>query len=127
MKRSRGISAPSRQSHQPLQFGLALLGLVLLSFPAQATDCMTLLPLFQQGGSDAQIAQYTGLPFAVVQSCRGELTRPIYVGPAGAPPAGAAGPPPVGAAGRPPLGAAGPPPMGAAGAPPVGRDVQRLK
>lgn len=91
-----------------------------------ANDCMALLPLFQRGLSDPEIAAETQLPFAVVESCRRELSRPLPVGPAGAPPMGAVGAPPAGAAGRPPLGAAGPPPMGAAGPPPVGRDVQRL-
>lgn len=119
---------PRRRSFRIPSGGLlAVFGTLTLALsPAQANDCMTLLPLFQQGGSDAQIAQYTGLPLAAVNSCRGQLSRPIYVGPAGAPPMGAVGPPPGGAAGRPPLGAAGPPPMGAAGAPPVGRDVKRL-
>ncbi len=108
----------------------------------QAVDCMSLLGLFQQGGSDEEIAAYTNLPLAVVRSCREELSRPLPAGPAGvppmnavgAPPAGAAGkppfgavgPPPAGAAGKPPLGAAGPPPHGAAGPPPVGGSLQRL-
>lgn len=106
--------------------GAAVLATLSLARAATAADCMSLLPLFQQGGSDAEVAQYTGLPFAVVQSCHAELSRPIYVGPAGAPPANAAGPPPVRAVGPPPMGAAGPPPMGAAGPPPMGRTIKRL-
>ncbi|GIW45991.1 MAG: hypothetical protein KatS3mg077_3273 [Candidatus Binatia bacterium] len=100
--------------------------LAFRALPAHANDCMVLLPLFQRGLSDADIAAETQLPFAVVESCRRELSRPLPVGPAGAPPMGAPGAPPAGAAGRPPMGAAGQPPMGAAGPPPVGRDVQRL-
>jgi len=93
---------------------------------AQGVNCVQLLPLFQQGLDDASIAGALQLPLAAVQSCRHELSRPLPVGPAGAPPAGAAGVPPAGAAGRPPMGAAGPPPMGAAGPPPVGSEIRRL-
>lgn len=93
---------------------------------ARGSDCMLLLPLFQRGLSDAEVAQATQLPFAVVESCRQELSRPLPAGPAGVPPVGAAGVPPAGAAGRPPSGAVGPPPIGAPGPPPVGRDIQRL-
>ena len=91
---------------------------------------------------DAEIAAITGLSTNSVGACRRELSRPLGVGPAGAPPAAAVGPPPVnapgrppigaagvppaGAAGAPPVGAAGAPPAGAAGAPPVGRDIKRL-
>ncbi len=102
----------------------AALLFVGLAAPASA-DCNALLPLFQQGGSVAQVAQATGLSFAEVDLCRRELSRPVYVGPAGAPPLNAAGAPPLGAAGRPPMGAAGAPPIGAAGPPPLGRDVRR--
>ncbi|MCX8071329.1 MAG: hypothetical protein N3C12_02590 [Candidatus Binatia bacterium] len=105
--------------------GSAML-LSVLAAPLLANDCVILLPLFQQGLSDAEIAAQTRLPFAVVESCRRELSRPLPAGPAGVPPAGAVGPPPGGAAGRPPSGAAGPPPFGAPGPPPVGRDIQRL-
>lgn len=104
--------------------GVALL---LASTSTARADCMTLLPLFQQGGGAAEIAQLTGLPFAQVESCRRELSRPIVIGPDGAPPVGAAGPPPVGAAGPPPVGAMGRPPVGAAGPPPVGHVVRRLQ
>ncbi|GBD25399.1 hypothetical protein HRbin30_00718 [bacterium HR30] len=93
---------------------------------ASGNDCMVLLPMFQRGLSDAEIAEQTQLPFAVVESCRRELSRPLPAGPAGVPPMGAVGPPPAGAASRPPSGAVGPPPMGAPGPPPVGRDIQRL-
>jgi len=93
---------------------------------ARAQDCTSLLSLFQQGLSDADIARATGLPTNSVASCRRDLQRPIVVGPAGPPPLGAAGPPPVGAAGPPPVGAAGRPPLGAAGPPPVSREVKRL-
>lgn len=93
---------------------------------AQANDCMILLPFFQRGLSDAEIAAQTQLPFAAVESCRRELSRPLPAGPSGVPPMGAVGPPPAAAPGRPPSGAAGPPPMGAPGPPPVGRDIQRL-
>lgn len=93
---------------------------------AQSVNCVHLMPLFQRGLSDAEIAAGAQLPLAVVQACRNELSRPLPAGPAGAPPMGAAGPPPAGAAGKPPGGAAGPPPMGAPGPPPVGSDIRRL-
>jgi hypothetical protein len=116
----------ARAVHGAAVIVVALAALLWAESAARAADCVALLPLFQRGGSDAQVAEATGLPFAAVSSCRRELSRPVYVGPAGAPPMGAAGPPPMGAAGRPPMGAAGAPPMGAAGPPPVGRDVKRL-
>jgi len=110
--------------------------------PVAAQECVALLPLFQQGRGDAEIAAITGLSTNSVGACRRELSRPLGVGPAGAPPAAAVGPPPVNAPGRPPIGAAGvpparaagappvgaagAPPAGAAGAPPVGRDIKRL-
>ena len=101
---------------------------------ARAQDCMSILPLLQQGRGAVEIGKITGMTATEVEACRRELSRPIHVGPEGVPPRGAvgpppnraAGPPPVGAAGPPPLGAAGPPPVGAAGPPPVGRDVKRL-
>lgn len=93
---------------------------------ARAQDCTSLLSLFQQGLSDGDIAQATGLRTNNVAACRRELQRPIFVGPAGAPPVGAAGPAPGKAAGPAPRGAAGPPPVGAAGPPPAGREVKRL-
>src|SRR5262245_32502184 len=105
--------------------GIALGCTVIAARRATAVDCVSLLPLFQQGGSDAAIAGYTGLPFAIVESCHRELSRPLAVGPAGAPPMGAAGPPPVRAVGPPPVGAAGAPPFGAAGPPPVGSTIKR--
>lgn len=103
-----------------------LLLLATAASPSFAADCMSLLPLFRQGGSDQQIAEYTGLPLAMIQGCRYELSRPLPVGPAGAPPMNAAGPPPMGAVGRPPMGAAGAPPLGAAGPPPMGSTIRRL-
>ena len=93
---------------------------------AEAQDCTTLLSAFQQGLSAAQIARMTGLTTNDVERCRRQLSRPIFVGPAGAPPVNAAGPPPRNPAGPPPLGAAGPPPVNAAGPPPVGHEVKRL-
>ncbi|HVM96723.1 MAG TPA: hypothetical protein VMT89_10055 [Candidatus Acidoferrales bacterium] len=93
---------------------------------ASAIDCTALLPAFQQGAGDVDIARAAGLPVGIVSSCRAELSRPIHLDPAGPPPMGAVGQPPLGAPGRPPLGAVGPPPVGAAGPPPVGRDVRRL-
>ncbi len=110
---------------------LALVAVVLVGFVgfaarARAQDCTTLLSLFQRGLSTAQISQMSGLSDNDVESCRKQLSQPIFVGPAGPPPVGAAGPPPRGAAGPPPLGAAGPPPFGAAGPPPVGHEVKRL-
>ena len=94
--------------------------------PLAAQECVVLLPLFQQGKGDAEIAAISGVPTNAVTACRRELSRPLGVSPAGVPPAGAAGAPPVNAPGRPPIGAAGAPPAGAAGAPPVGRDIKRL-
>jgi len=93
---------------------------------ARATDCSSLLGLFQAGRSNVEIARMTGLPSTQVQDCRRELSQPVFVGPEGAPPVGAVGPAPRKAAGPPPLGAAGPPPVGAAGPAPRGRDVKRL-
>jgi hypothetical protein len=93
---------------------------------ARAQNCTSLLSLFQQGLSDADIAQAAGWHTNSVAACRRDLQRPIVVGPSGAPPVGAAGPAPGNAAGPPPRGAAGPPPIGAAGPPPVGREVKRL-
>lgn len=94
--------------------------------PATAIECTLLLGLFQQGASDAEIASVTGASLSVVNECRRELRRPVFVGPTGLPPVGAAGAPPAGAAGPPPVGAAGRPPAGAAGPPPVGRELRRL-
>ena len=105
---------------------IVLAGFVLFPARARAQDCTTLLSLFQRGLSTAQISEMTGLSGNDVESCRKQLSQPIFVGPAGPPPLGAAGPPPRGAAGPPPLGAAGPPPFGAAGPPPVGHEVKRL-
>jgi hypothetical protein len=99
---------------------------LLFAQRAPAQDCTSLLGLFQGGSSTLEIAQATGLTTNEVEACRRELSQPIFIGPAGAPPRGAAGPAPVHAAGPPPRGAAGPPPVGAAGAPPVGREVKRL-
>jgi hypothetical protein len=93
---------------------------------AHATDCGSLLGLFQAGRSTVEIARMTGLSSTQVQDCRRELSQPVFVGPEGAPPLGAAGPPPRNAVGPPPLGAAGPPPLGAAGPAPRGREVKRL-
>jgi hypothetical protein len=93
---------------------------------AWAQDCTALLSLFQQGFNAAQIAEMTGLTGNQVEACRQQLSRPIFVGPAGAPPVNAAGPPPLNPVGPPPLGAAGPPPVGAAGPPPVGQEIKRL-
>lgn len=111
----------------------AWIGLVLLcSFAslrhalAQGVNCVNLLPLFQRGLSDEEVAAAAQIPLPVARSCRHELTRPLPVGPSGAPPMGAAGPPPAGAAGKPPMGAAGAPPVGAPGPPPVGNEMRRL-
>ena len=92
----------------------------------QATDCESLLSLFQQGRSTVEIARLSGLTSNEVRACHRELSQPVFIGPEGAPPVRAAGPPPRKAAGPPPVGAAGPPPVGAAGPPPVGREVKRL-
>jgi hypothetical protein len=104
---------------------ISLAGTVIAA-PVVAQECVVLLPLFQQGKGDEEIAAISGLPTNTVGACRRELSRPLGVSPAGAPPVGAAGAPPARAAGAPPLGAAGAPPAGAAGAPPVGRDIKRL-
>jgi len=99
--------------------GGALL-VVLAAGLALGQDCATLLGLFQQGLSSAEIARATGLTVNQVELCWGNLNQPPVVGPQGSPPLGAVGPPPFGAAGRPPVGAAGPPPVGAAGPAPGG-------
>ncbi len=117
-------SRPSRMTRGAAVVAVA--GMLSAAAVASAQDCTSLLPLFQRGGSDEEIAHGTGLNINDVRWCRRELSRPIEVGPAGVPPAGAAGPPPAKAAGQPPMGAAGPPPMGAAGAPPGGRTIKRL-
>jgi hypothetical protein len=109
-----------------LAVGVALAVSSGLSGTAGAQDCTAFLNLFQQGLSDRQIAQATGLRTNDVAACRRQLQRPIVVGPEGPPPVGAAGPAPRRAAGPPPVGAAGPPPVGAAGAPPAGREIKRL-
>jgi hypothetical protein len=101
-------------------------GVLAAAAAASAQECTSLLPLFQAGRSDEEIAHGTGWNINDVHWCRRDLSRPIEVGPAGVPPARAAGPPPVKAAGPPPVGAAGPPPVGAAGPPPVGRTIKRL-
>lgn len=88
---------------------------------AVGQDCTTLLGLFQQGMSSADIARMTGLTINQVELCHGDLSQPSVVGPQGPLPLGAAGPPSAGAAGPAPRGAAGPPPVGAAGKPPVTR------
>ncbi len=107
--------------------GLAMVLItVIAASEAYATDCMVLLGAFQQGRSNVEIGRMSGLTATEVQDCRRELSRPIFVGPDGAPPVGAAGPAPRNAAGPPPIGAAGAPPSGAAGPPPVGREVKRL-
>lgn len=91
---------------------------------ASAQSCGDLLSLFQAGERTMDIVQATGLPAAVVESCRRQLTRSRAAAPAGPPPMGAAGPAPFGAAGPPPFGAAGPPPVGAAGPPAAPRAVR---
>jgi len=106
--------------------GAALAASVSFVGVARAQECTTLLSLFQQGLSNAEIARSTGWTTNNVAACRRQLQRPIIVGPQGPPPVGAAGPAPQNAAGPPPRGAAGPPPIGAAGPPPVGREVKRL-
>lgn len=106
---------------------LVVVGAVLAAAGvAQAQNCTTLFDLFQQGLSNVEIANATGLTANQVAGCRQQLQRPITVGPAGPPPLGAAGPPPHNPAGPPPLGAAGRPPLGAAGPPPVPREMKRL-
>jgi hypothetical protein len=109
-----------------LVWGVITAAVLSCAAPAPAQDCTPLLGLFQQGRNTTEISRMTGLNRNQVESCRKELSKPIYVGPAGAVPLGAVGPGPRNAAGPPPVGAAGPPPVGAAGAPPVGREVKRL-
>ena len=105
----------------------SVLGAILWSAsPVAAFDCVNLLPVFQQGGNDVDVASATGLSVGTVSQCRAELSRPIYIGPAGPPTSNAVGQSPVGAVGRPPVNAVGPPPVGAVGPPPGGRDVRRL-
>ena len=123
------LHAPGAGGHKGWPRGVragALAVSLLVVSTAGAQDCTTLLSVFQQGLSTAEIAEMTGLTSNQVEACGQQLRQPIYVGPAGAPPVNAAGPPPRNPAGPPPLGAAGPPPVGAAGPPPVGRDVKRL-
>ena len=108
-----------------------MLGIVLATHlcasEVAAQDCTPLLSMFQAGRSTAEIAQITGLTTNEVDFCHQQLRRPVFIGPAGAPPVGAPGPAPRNAAGPPPSGnAVGPPPVGAAGPPPVGRDIRRL-
>lgn len=106
---------------------LALTSAVFLAAgPVRAQDCGPLLGLFQQGRNSTEIARITGLQRYQVEACRRALSKPIVVGPEGAPPLEAVGPGPKRAAGPPPVGAAGPPPKGAAGVPPVGHEVKRL-
>jgi hypothetical protein len=104
----------------------AVAALSMLAGVASAQDCTTLLSLFQQGRRSTEIARMTGLTTTEVESCRRQLRRPIFVGPAGVPPVNAAGPPPRNPAGPPPRNPAGPPPRNPAGPPPVGHEVQRL-
>ncbi|MFQ5666166.1 MAG: hypothetical protein ACE5I7_07010 [Candidatus Binatia bacterium] len=106
--------------------GTAVVAVLAAGRPALAQDCTPLLGLLQQGRNTVEISRMTGLTRNAVEHCRQELSKPIFLGPEGAPPLGAVGPAPRSAAGPAPRRAAGPPPRGAAGPPPVGREVRRL-